>query len=311
MIPLYTQRTIGSKPRINDEITLPLWKGIISFLEKMEQKNFFAEEYSKGCMDNSADVWSTDTNKLSTELEIYTGLTWPLKSTKDSEQYWMEPQHYIPTKYEIFDTLEFLYHKISTPSEGFYHNFCRHYHLNFTRDYVAKTEYSNEINGLFTATGMIYEFNATNGHVETIVGDETKRLMHNALNSRMMDFQYQEMLEDACVKITNFRIDIAYQALEKLWDAYERLKCYFDPKDQKEKSTSASRIVGLFCDNVLFQKELEEEMRKVSILGNSLRIRHSETYQSTLTNHRQIHYLFRRCLALIVLIQDQITACNV
>ena len=35
MIPLYTQRTFGSKPRINDEITLPLWKGIVAFLEKM------------------------------------------------------------------------------------------------------------------------------------------------------------------------------------------------------------------------------------------------------------------------------------
>ena len=43
MIPLYTQRTFGSKPRINDEITLPLWKGIVAFLEKMEQKNFFAD----------------------------------------------------------------------------------------------------------------------------------------------------------------------------------------------------------------------------------------------------------------------------
>ena len=56
MIPLYTQRTFGSKPRINDEITLPLWKGIVAFLEKMEQKNFFAESYPEGCMDNQTDV---------------------------------------------------------------------------------------------------------------------------------------------------------------------------------------------------------------------------------------------------------------
>jgi hypothetical protein len=68
--------------RINDEITLPLWKGIIAFLEKMEQKNFFAESYPEGCMDNQTDIWSTDTNKLSDELEIYTELTWPLKQLK-------------------------------------------------------------------------------------------------------------------------------------------------------------------------------------------------------------------------------------
>ncbi|MGQ1348545.1 AbiJ-NTD4 domain-containing protein [Acinetobacter baumannii] len=310
MIPLYTQRTLGSKPRINDEITLPLWKGIISFLEKMERKNFFAEAYPEGCMDNPADVWSTDPNKLSNELEIYTNLTWPLKSTKEPKEFWEDSQPYVPTKYEIFDALEFLYYKVSTPSNGFYHTFCRHYHLNFTKDQVAKTEYSNEINGFFAATGMIYEFNPMNGHVETIVGEETKQLIYNALSGKMMDSDYHEMLEDACLKITNFRIDVAYQALEKLWDAYERLKCYFDPKNQKEKNISASRIVGLFSDNGLFQKEVEEEMRKITMLGNSLRIRHSETYQLKLTDHRQIHYLFRRCLALIVLIQDQIVASN-
>lgn len=311
MIPLYTQRTLGSKPRTNDEITLPLWKGIVAFLERMEQKNFFAAAYPEGCMDNPADIWGTDANKLSDELEIYTGLTWPLKTIKEAEEYWRERQPYIPTKYEVFDSLEFLFHKTSTPSHGFYHTYCRHYHLDFAKDNVAKTEFSNEINGLFAATSMIYEFNPINGHVETIVGQETKQLINSALNGKMMDVQYRGMLEDACIKITNFRMDVAYQSLEKLWDAYERLKCYFNPKDQKEKSTSAARIVGLFGDNVLFQTEVEEEMRKVSALGNTLRIRHSETYQSVLTNHRQIHYLFRRCLALIVLIQDQIVTSNV
>lgn len=311
MKQLYSERTFGSKPRVNDEMTFPLWKGIVAFLERMEQKNFFAEAYPEGCMDNAADIWSTDANKLSNELEIYTGLTWPLKMANETNQYWEVHQPYIPTKYEVFDTLEFLFHKTSTPSDGFYHSFCRHYHLNFAKDDVAKREFSNEINGLFAATGMIYEFNPTHGHIETIIGQETKQLINNALNSKVMDIQYQEMLVDACVKITNFRLDVAYQSLEKLWDAFERLKCYFDPKDQREKGISAARIVRLFEDNVFFQKEVEEEMRKLTVLGNALRIRHSETYQSTLTDHRQIHYLFRRCLAMIVLIQDKIVISNV
>ena len=310
MIPLYTQRTFGSKPRINDEITLPLWKGIVAFLEKMEQKNFFAESYPEGCMDNQTDIWSTDTNKLSDELEIYTELTWPLKTAKKSDSYFEDSQPYIPTKYEIFDTLELLFQKISTPSNGFYHTFCRHHHLIFTNDNIAKTEFSTQINDLFNAKGMIYEFNPTNGHVETVVGEETKQLISNALAGKMMDAQYKGMLETACIQITNFRIDIAYQGLEKLWDAYERLKCYFDPKNQKEKSISASRIVALFGDNLLFQTEVNEEICKLTELGNALRILLSETYQLALTNHKQIHYLFRRCLALIVLIQDQISISN-
>lgn len=311
MLSLYTQRTLGSKPRTNDEINFPLWKAIVAFLERMEQKNFFSEAYPEGCQDNSADIWATNTNKLSDELEVYTGLTWPLETTKEPYNYFEDRKPYIPTKYEIFDTLEFLFHKVSTPHDGYYHSFFNHHHLNFTNDGVAKIGFSNEINNLFNATGMIYEFNPTNGHVETVVGEETKQLINNALTGKMMDAEYKGMLEAACIQITNFRIDIAYQGLEKLWDAYERLKCYFDPKDKNEKSTSASRIVGLFGDNTLFQTEVNEEMRKLTTLGNALRIRHSETYQSTLTNHKQIHYLFRRCLALIVLIQDQISTSNV
>lgn len=78
---------------------------------KMEQKNFFAESYPEGCMDNQTDIWSTDTNKLSDELEIYTELTWPLKTAKKSDSYFEDSQPYIPTKYEIFDTLELLFQK--------------------------------------------------------------------------------------------------------------------------------------------------------------------------------------------------------
>lgn len=310
MIPLYSERAFGSKPRTNDEITLPLWKGIIALLERFEQKNYFAEAYPEGCQDNPAEIWATDSNKLSTELELFTGLAWPLKTTKDAQEYWMPSEPYVPPKYEIFDTLEFLFHRTSTPSECSFHPFFNHYHLNFKNDGVAKEEFSSELNRLFTITGMIYEFNPNNGHIEAMVGEETKLLINNALSGKMMDAEYQEMLQVACTNITSFRLEVAYQSLEKLWDAFERLKCYFHPEDKNQKKASVARIISLFADNDVFQAEVEAEMHKVTALGNSLRIRHSEPHQSTLTNHRQINYLFRRCLALVVLIQDQIFTSN-
>lgn len=242
---LYTARHLGSKPRVKEEITHALWKGIVALLEKMEQKNFFAEAYPEGCMDNSSDIYAVDIHKLNDELEIYTGLTWPLKTFKDAEEYWIDREPYIPTKYEIFDTLELLFHKTSTPSEGFYHSFCRHSHLHFADDGIAKKTFSDELNGLFAAVGMMYELNPQTGHIETVIGAETKQLINSALSGLMMDAQYSEMLNDACIKITNFRLEVAYQALEKLWDAYERLKCYFDPKDQKEKKYFSSSYCGI------------------------------------------------------------------
>lgn len=309
---LYSARHLGSKPRINEEITPVIWKGIVNLLEKMEQRNYFAEEYPDGCPDNPSIVCGVDSQKLNDELQLFTGLSWKLKTTHQDDNDWMSsPIDWNPNKYQAFDVIEFLYLKTSTPVQtGQYHRYHEHYHLTFQQDNVAKNDFSKALNDLFSATGMIYEFDQTTGQVKTILGEETKQLIHSALNQRMLDSEYYEMLHDACGKISSSRLEVSYQALEKLWDAFERLKCYFDPQNQKEKKQSIQQIVGLFAENILFQQEVNDEMNKLTDLGNSFRIRHSETYQSTLNNHRQINYLFKRCLAMIVLLQDQILVSN-
>lgn len=304
---LYSTRHLGSKPRTEEEISHKLWKAIVALLEKLEQKNFFSEAYPEGCCDDASIVCGTDIDKLNAEIELRTNLSWPLKITKDSEHYWQDREPYIPTKYEIFDLLELLFHRTSTPEEGQYHPYGRHYHLHFPANNNAKTTFGDELNILFSATGSIYQFNSSNGQIENIVGEDTQNLMMDALRqSSVMDAQYHQMLQTACSRITHARLEVAYEALEKLWDAYERLKCYFEPHDKNMKKESVAKIVALFEENALFKDEVNHEMRKLTELGNAFRIRHSEPYQFTLSSHRQINYLFRRCLAMIVLIQDQI-----
>lgn len=307
---LYSERELGAKPRINEEITPIVWKGIVSLLEKFEQKNFFAEEYPEGCGDNPSNIWAVDTEKLNDDLQIYTGLSWPLVTTMEDNDSWIsERKAWAPDKYKVFDTLEFLFSKTTTAdNDGFYHSYFDHHHLSFKKDGVAQAEFCKQINDLFRATGMIYEFDLQSGHVQVILGGETKELIHNALSFRLLDIEFQEMLSEACTKISHAKLNISYQALEKLWDAYERLKCYYLPENQKEKRDSVQRIVALFSENAVFQAEIDAEMKKLTELGNSFRIRHSETYQFTLTSHRQINYLFKRCLAMIVLIQEQIVS---
>lgn len=308
---LYSTRHLGSKPRTEEEISHKLWKAIVALVEKLEQKNFFSEAYPEGCCDDSSIVCGTDIHKLNTEIELHTNLSWPLKITKDSDYSWQDKEPYIPTKYEIFDLLELLYYRASTSEEGQYHSYGRHYHLHFPANNNAKIIFRDELNTLFSAIGSIYELNFSNGQIENIIGEDTQNLMRDALRqSSVMDSEYYQMLQTACSKITNARLDVAYEALEKLWDAYERLKCYFEPSDKNKKKDSVAKIVTLFDENSLFKDEVNNEMRKLTELGNAFRIRHSEPSQFTLSSHRQINYLFRRCLAMIVLIQDQITTFN-
>lgn len=83
-------------------------------------------------------------------------------------------------------------------------------------------------------------------------------------------------------------------ALEKLWDAFERVKTYYD----KDKKKSATILIGKMSTE-LDADELQQEFETLTKIGNSYRIRHHETDKKPLTEPSQVKYLFFRMLALI------------
>lgn len=85
-------------------------------------------------------------------------------------------------------------------------------------------------------------------------------------------------------------------ALEKLWDAFERIKTYFSSEGLNKKQ-SAEKLVNLISEN--FDKEfIEEEFDKLTKIGNNYRIRHHETGKKELTPVH-INYFFFKMLSLI------------
>lgn len=90
-------------------------------------------------------------------------------------------------------------------------------------------------------------------------------------------------------------------ALEKLWDAFERMKTYYE----KDKKRSASILVGQMATE-LDATEFQQEFETLTGIGNAYRIRHHETDKKPLTNANQIKYLFFRMLALIDLAVETI-----
>lgn len=303
---LYSERILGTKPRVNEDVDPTIWKGIISILESIKAKDFFAKEFPEICPDLSSAIYGTDENKLDNTLSAYFDLSWPLIHQKtDNEWIYGDAKPYTPGTNLSFDLLEFLYSKISTPHQTNFHKFYTHYHLQFSNDNIAKFEFKNQINEFFRLKGMIYEMNDY-GQIYKILNNETKLLIEKALIFKTADEQLDQMIFDACSKISHFDINVSYQALEKLWDAWERLKCIADPTDKKN---SVLEIIGKFSSNKDFQNIISDEMSNVTKIGNTFRIRHSEPNQATLYHHREINYLFHRCLAIIVLIIENIN-CN-
>lgn len=87
-------------------------------------------------------------------------------------------------------------------------------------------------------------------------------------------------------------------AVEKIWDAFERLKTYFSPALDKQQS--AKKIISLMSAHEYhFETMFEKEFRELTSIGNDFRIRHHETTKIDVEDDRYYEYFYKRCLSLI------------
>ena len=87
-------------------------------------------------------------------------------------------------------------------------------------------------------------------------------------------------------------------AVEKLWDAFERLKTYYSPA--LNKAASADKIIDdMSASEPNYQALYKAEFKALTDIGNGFRIRHHETTKIDITDNRQYDYFYKRCLALI------------
>ena len=89
------------------------------------------------------------------------------------------------------------------------------------------------------------------------------------------------------------------RALEKIWDAFERMKTYYSP----DKKKSTNQIINMISngDAELYNK-LDAEFLELGNIGNNYQIRHFETNKKPINDVRIKEYLYTRCLALINMI---------
>lgn len=92
-------------------------------------------------------------------------------------------------------------------------------------------------------------------------------------------------------------------AVEKLWDAFERLKTYYHPA--MDKKESANKIVNDMANGQEeFRKLFGEEFKKLTAIGNEFRIRHHEADKCDIQDERHFEYFYKRCLLLILTAKD-------
>jgi len=106
------------------------------------------------------------------------------------------------------------------------------------------------------------------------------------------DSQLNNLIREA--KERFFYPNDKHVALEKLWDAFERVKTYYDA----DKKQSSKRLLD-FTSREFDYETLKKEFVELTGIGNKFRIRHHETDKIEITDNKHINYLFFRMLSLI------------
>ena len=113
------------------------------------------------------------------------------------------------------------------------------------------------------------------------------------------DYELNSMLATACNKYLDPNIDIRRESLEKLWDAWKRIKTLLPGKDKKSSTES---LLEKASSEEHFRELLNKEALELTRIGNDFQIRHSETTKIPVKISDHIDYLFHRVFSMINLL---------
>lgn len=277
----FSERTNGPLPRTQEIINQVVWNGIAALIQSLVADGSFGALFPDVCPDGS-DVIGTNLNAWrSVLLAEHPEIKWPF-STDD-----------VPTTLAILDLVEFTHGHIGKPVQGSYHGFFRHYHLSYDLG-AGRSEFSQRINRLFARNGLAYDL-GLDGKVIRLAPAVLREALQTAA-FQTGDPTLDEMLESARFKFLNPDPRVRREALEKLWDAWERIKTIESGADKKAQVKNLLDKAALEPN---FRALLEAEATALTAIGNNFLIRHSETNRTQITSEAHVDYLFHRLFSLI------------
>lgn len=277
----YTDRQIGPRSPTYLKINEVVWDGIKTLVDRSITKGDFGNAFPERCSDSPSTCCGTDglafERSLKAEIPSWSG--------------W----NTLPDIGMACDFLEFCHRHIALAQSFEYHGFLKHNHFRFD---VAKGKqiFRNEVNLILQRNGMAFRM-IDEGRMERLLADPTGEVVCRAV-FRTSDDKLDELLYEARAKFLSPHLRIRKEALERAWDAWERLKTVKDA-DKKQ----GTRALLDDCSSEPNMREiLETEARLLTDFGNRFHIRHSETNQTSITDEDHVDYVFQRIFAMLLLV---------
>ena len=301
----FSEREIGTPPRDSDEISAVVWKGILVLMRRREDDCSLGAKYPDICPDGTfvagANMGMLEDAMLSEipglarfadrHHSIYRQSILAELGSSDGQ----------PSALDILDLIEFCWKSVGKPIEMDYHRFFGHNHLKFDVQ-GGRDEFRAEVETIFRRNGIAYEL-TEQGRIERRLPPVYRSaLVRHEFNTG--DAELDRLLGTAQRKFLDPRFDTrreALEALEALWDGWERLKTLDGQGDKRAQAkVMLDRTAGESSPK--FRDALDEEAKSLTSIGNSLGIRHSETNQEMKATSEHADYLFFRLYSLTRLI---------
>ena len=293
----FSDRENGPRARTEQVISPVVWAGLVATVQALINSGAFGLRFPERCPDGQA-VCGCDTDALAASvIAEMPGLAWPLETMCLVEEGFLSQREpFAPDTLLILDFIEFIYASVAKPIPGKHHDFFSHHHLTFDQQ-SGQEEFRATVNRIFSRNGVAFEMLSTGRIVRVlppVLGEDLKRTIF-----RTGDRTLDNMLEECRTKFSDRNPLVRREALERLWDGWERLKSLADPGDKKR---SIKIILDATAAEPSLRARLEGEATELNSIGNSHLIRHSEVNQVPVIDVDQVDYLFHRLFAMIQLI---------
>ena len=293
----FSDRENGPRARTEQVISPAVWAGLVATVQALINSGAFGLRFPERCPDGQA-VCGCDTDALAASvIAEMPGLAWPLETMCLVEDGFLSQREpFAPDTLLILDFIEFIYASVAKPIPGKHHDFFSHHHLTFDQQ-SGQEEFRATVNRIFSRNGVAFEMLSTGRIVRVlppVLGEDLKRAIF-----RTGDRTLDNMLEECRTKFSDRNPLVRREALERLWDGWERLKSLADPGDKKR---SIKIILDATAAEPSLRARMEEEATELNSIGNSHLIRHSEVNQVPVVDVDQVDYLFHRLFAMIQLV---------
>ena len=282
---LFSERHGLSLPRIGEILNTHSISALLGLVSARIDGNWFGRNFPNICPDGTFNA-GVDREKLQIAMVGYR-LIWPPNYIKGDNEDLSDS--------DIFDVLEFSYEHIALPRSFGTHPFYNHDHFRYDVD-SGRSTFQDDVNRLFERHGLAFEIR--DGQITRLAPTGLQEILATTLFATE-DEDLNRLLETARSKFFDRLADTRKEGLEKLWDAWERLKTLEPGQGKKEQ---AAALLDRASTEPVLRQYLEAEALELTRIGNNLMIRHTEVGKPSIASSTQVDYLYHRMFAMIWLL---------